>query len=89
VPIGRNRRAGQRLGVASGRLLVLARPAGGGEIGLVELVLGRPGRLDGQHTVPVRQQDDGLDAQHRSDLMTVAQSSSSKPTTPVSLPLKA
>ena len=62
--------AGQGRGVAPGGLVVLPGPACGGEIGLVELVLGWPGCLHRQTVaIVIGEEDHRLDPEHGGDLV--------------------
>ena len=60
--------ARQRIGAAPGRAIVAPRPVRGGQIGLVELVLRRVARLDGQHAI-LRQQQHHAYLQHQRGLI--------------------
>ena len=60
--------AGQRVGAAAGRAVVLPGPVGGGEIGLVERVLRRVAGLDRDRAV-LRQQQHHAHLQHQRDLV--------------------
>ncbi len=58
----------QRVGAAAGRAIVAPGPVGGGEIGLIELILRRIAALDGQHSV-LRQQQHHAHLEHQRDLV--------------------
>ena len=69
VCIGRNRRfaPGNVSAPRPAGWLFSQRPFGRGEIGLIQRVFGRIGRLHGDRPVPGQQQDD-VDLEHRGDL---------------------
>ena len=60
--------AGQRIGAAAGRAVVLERPFRRGDIGIVERVLGRVARLHSDRAV-LRQQQDDANLQHQRGLV--------------------
>ena len=59
--------AGQRVGAAAGGAVVLPGPAGGGDVGLGQRVVGRIAGLDGDRAV-FRQKQHDAQLQHRGDL---------------------
>ena len=91
VRSGRNSRLapGRVVGAAAGGRVVLPGPACGGEVGLVELVLGRLGGLHRQTPSAVGQRITTSTCSMAAIWWTVAHSRSSRSATPVSLRLKA